>query len=439
MSAPVQPPCSLIGYVLYPKDIDSYMWDDFREFKKCERCGFRTEFLGTNSKYRPIRTAPDFGATWDGEYIVTRRFKNFCEAFNLAGLEYFGFRKDTDHFQLVFTRIIKIDQMLSKPVLRDGPCQNCGQSRGLHWEKPWTFSVTNPLEIGFYRSDVLTGWDNDKRPLHIVSPRTRQLLESSDLTGFHSFEAVYAPATPALEAAIETYPSEPTRRPVRAPAKAKTAPRKLDLQPLISLLAAPNPGFRCYAAKDQSKLKNVQICHELGAKPSPAELAALRKRLGSSGKLLCELWKHYDGMVLYRDMNSPEAGIRLFPMAEWTRETEAMLRVFATVASDDRPEVIERCVAIGEPPASGHHFLLVTKGRGVGSVLLTNHETLSADEFAADFNDFLKTICAEPLDLLVNQLGNYVRYSDGKTRAEWIPEEYLPDITAKNRSVSGRA
>jgi hypothetical protein len=40
---------------------------------------------------------------------------------------------------------------------------------------------------------------------------------------------------------------------------------------------------------------------------------------------------------------------------------------------------------------------------------------------------FLKTICTDPADLLVNTLGNYVRYRDGKTNKEWIPVEYLPD------------
>jgi len=35
----------------------------------------------------------------------------------------------------------------------------------------------------------------------------------------------------------------------------------------------------------------------------------------------------------------------------------------------------------------------------------------------------------EPVKLLAEEVGCYTRYSDGKTDAQWIPEEFFPDVS----------
>jgi hypothetical protein len=113
---------------------------------------------------------------------------------------------------------------------------------------------------------------------------------------------------------------------------------------------------------------------------------------------------------------------------KFTREFKAKVAVEAIKAQETINQIAARhWPSFSNTTITGAGTLLVTKGPDVGSILLTNHESLSADEFAPDFNSFLKTICTDPADLLVNTLGNYVRYRDGKTNKEWIPVEYLPD------------
>lgn len=420
-------PLLLIGYVLYPKDIDSQMWSyRFEEFERCEACNLRMDYFGSNPKFRPPRTAPDFGSTWDAELIVSRRFREYCEDAGLTGIDYFPLEKDADHFHARFSRTMALDRYMSKAVLKDGPCERCGQYRFMKWKKPWVYQIREPLLPGFWRSDVLVGEGNTKSPFEIVSPLTRHELEASGLTGFHGFDPVYATVTPELEAALATYPAlKPAK--LKRVAKPRPQPARLDTQPFVLLLAAPAPAFECQSVYDKQRKTVVQIQHDVREAPSSDQLSSARQLLGRSGKLLLDFYRFNDGADLYRGVGTDEVGVRLFPIDQWQGETTAMKQVFASLPKGDRPEVLERAIAFGEPPGSGHHFAIVTKGKGAGSIIVTNHETLAADEFALDFNEFLKVICSDPVDLLTNQLGSYVRYRDGKTRQEWIPVEYLPD------------
>jgi hypothetical protein len=421
-------PLVLIGYVPYPKDIDSQMWScRFEEFERCEACNLRMDYLGSNPKFRPPRSAPDYGSTWDGELIASRRFREFCEDAGLTGIDYLPLEKDADHFHARRSRVIALNQDVSKAVLKDGPCKRCGQYRIVKWNNPWAYQVREPLLRGFWRSDVLVGEGNTKSPFKIVSPLTRHELETAGLTGFHGFDPVYAPATSELEAALKNYPVLTPSKSERVAARPRPLPPSPDTHPFVLLLAAPAPGFECRSVSDKQRKAVFQIQHDVREAPSSDQLTSARQLLGRSGNLLLEFYRFNDGADLYRGVGTDEVGVRFFPIDQWQGETTAMKQASASLPKGGRPEVLDRAIAFGEPPGSGHHFAIVTKGKGATSIILTNHETLAADEFAPDFNEFLKVICSDPVDLLTNQLGSYVRYRDGKTRQEWIPVEYLPD------------
>lgn len=417
--------CVIVGYELYPTDIDSFMWDDFKEFPKCSRCGCRTDFFASNPNYRLAPSGPDFGATWDGEIIVTERFREFCQTNNLNGLVYRSLRRDVRHFHIIPKRVLAVNVQRSHFKTVD-VCKGCGFPREvITLGNPMVIQIDVPMLQGFYRSNILLGSGNDKSPALIVDFRTKKLLEDSDLKGFHDFEPVYAPRTPALEHAGKNHSAESVKR-KKLPSKSP-APDPLDPKPFIRLLAHPSPAFRCRLPRDDEATAIIPITHNVADPPADADLKKARQLLGAAGKQVLEFYRYNDGVELHRDTNSDESGVRLFPIKQWEKETKAMKAAFKAMHKDERPDIIDRTIAIGEVPNSGHHFLLVTKGWEVGSILLTNHESLSADEFAPDFNTFLKTICTDPADLLVNTLGNYVRYRDGKTDKQWIPIEYLPD------------
>lgn len=426
------------GFQMGIRDIDSRMWDeDFSGLAKCRQCGFRTDFTASKSEYKPPKAAPDVGVTWDNADIVSAGFVEFCGLNHLDGFEVRAFRHSRSHFHFVPSRSVAVDRSLSDFECH-APCKLCGNPE---WQVTngnlMYLSIQKPISDGFWATDILLGSGNTKGHSIIVNHRTKELLQTSGLKGFLRFVPVYAESTPALEAALKTYPPiQPVR--FKRPKMPRAVPSRLDLEPFINLLADAAPAFRCEASGQPKRRTTIALKHELGGQPSSAALGIAREQLGRHGKLLLDFYKHNDGVALYRDLHSDEAGVRLFPIARWVAETAAMKKVFASIAKKQRPEVLSRAVAFGEPPSTGHHFAIITKGEGAGSILLTNHETLSADEFAPDFNEFLKIICTDPVDLLVNQLGCYVRYRDGKTNQEWIPEAYFPDANKSGRKKSGK-
>lgn len=294
--------------------------------------------------------------------------------------------------------------------------------------------IAEPLGDGFWATNILLGSGNTKGPGIIINQRTRAVLQGSGLKGSFHTEPVYAQPNPRLITAA-THISK--KKVVKISRSNKALPRsgRLEMHPFATLLSAPAPAFRCQATSDKKRVTLIAIQHDVNDRPTKDDLRFARQLLGRVGRSLLDFYKNNNGADLYRGVRTDEVGVRFFPISQWKKETAAMRHIFASLPKKERPEVLTRAIAFGEPPQSGHHFAIVTKGRDSGSVILTNHETLSADEFAPNFNEFLKIICIDPVDLLVNQLGSYVRYRDGLTQDEWIPIEYLPNSkSAKSKS-----
>jgi hypothetical protein len=80
-------------------------------------------------------------------------------------------------------------------------------------------------------------------------------------------------------------------------------------------------------------------------------------------------------------------------------------------------------------PNSGNCFVMPVEGASAGKIFYANHDGWYETAFADDFNDFLTRVTREPVKLVAEDVGCYTRYSDGKTDAQWIPEEYFTDIS----------
>jgi hypothetical protein len=76
----------------------------------------------------------------------------------------------------------------------------------------------------------------------------------------------------------------------------------------------------------------------------------------------------------------------------------------------------------GEVSASGNFFVLHE-----GGVYYSNHDGGDDKPLANSFFAFLARICANPAKFL-SDVGGYTRYQDGKTDAQWIPQEYVPEM-----------
>jgi len=157
----------------------------------------------------------------------------------------------------------------------------------------------------------------------------------------------------------------------------------------------------------------------------------MEQALGSHAPQVAEFYRRHDGFVLYGDLLSEAAGIVLFPVEQWVEMTDEMRRGFYFLQEEPEtdPDHIFTGIAIATVPYSGNYFVMPIDGSTAGQIFYADHDGWYDAAFADDFDGFLVRITQEPVHLLAKELGCYTRYSDGQTDAQWIPEEYFPDVT----------
>jgi hypothetical protein len=204
------------------------------------------------------------------------------------------------------------------------------------------------------------------------------------------------------------------------------------VQVIEEFCRAPQPGFRCCAAGDQSGKRFVaRVRHLLVSPASPESATLLRQKLGGHADQAAAFFERHNGFLLYRDTKSDAAGIALLPILKWDAATLDMQARFGHLADEPEsdPDHILTGTAIATVPHSGNYFVMPTDGPSAGKVFYADHDGWYESAFGEDFNGFLAHVVREPVKLLTEELGCYTRYSDGKTDAQWIPEQYFADVS----------
>lgn len=196
-------------------------------------------------------------------------------------------------------------------------------------------------------------------------------------------------------------------------------------------LEAPAPGFRCSGAGSARGEYLARVQHILNPPAQAESIARIHQMLGNYAEQAAAFYQHHNGFALYRDTKSEIAGIELLPVELWAEATEDMRTWFDFLAAEPEndPDRILTGVAIGTVPESGNYFVMPVEGPSAGKIYYANHDGWYESAFADDFGGFLARVAREPVKLLVDDVGCYTRYSDGRSHTQWIPEEYFPDIT----------
>lgn len=198
-------------------------------------------------------------------------------------------------------------------------------------------------------------------------------------------------------------------------------------------LRDPAPGFRCYAAGDRSEKPTVlaRVTHGIGKPATAKAIAVVTKRCGTAAAALKRFVALHDGLLLYRDAKSDAAGVEFFKASEWHSRTREMRESMTAMGfdDDDMPEWFHRGVVFGQIPHSANYLLVQPAGAKAGRVFYCDHDDVDPKPIAASFEKLLKMIVDDPPGFL-DRCGCYTRYSDGKTKTQWIPKEYVPDCNA---------
>src|SRR6266446_13227 len=173
---------NIVGYKIGGQDNDTHMFRDDSSLRKCEGCGYRLDFSATNPQYCLNKCSDDISATYDGQTIVSRAFKDFCERNEYQGIKFAVFENDPNHFHLVVLREVKFDAERRKTRF-ENLCPQCGNYESIVGAKPAYLLISEPLDSGFYRSDLLFASGNEKHPLTLIGNETKAKLEAAKLKG----------------------------------------------------------------------------------------------------------------------------------------------------------------------------------------------------------------------------------------------------------------
>ena len=142
----------------------------------CSKCGYRTDFFYINRKFRVSRRVYDLSCTYDGYTIVSRKFKEFCDRKEYKYIEFKEFDKDYDFFALFPVNVVEYDTDRNKPQY-ENYCESCGNYESVIGPSPiYLKGVTEPLADGFYRTDIMFASGNEKSPLIIIGPETKETI-----------------------------------------------------------------------------------------------------------------------------------------------------------------------------------------------------------------------------------------------------------------------
>jgi hypothetical protein len=169
----------IIGYAISGYDNDSYMtgsceklFPELTDIPKCSKCGYRTDYRYTNKDFILKRNTLDFSSTYDGITIVSRKFKEFCIRNKYNNLEFVKLPKSPFFFQFwIKENILECDAGLKEKF-----CKECGLFESVVRPILKCDKISEPLKDGFYQSDLWFASGNEKSPLIIIAPETKEKL-----------------------------------------------------------------------------------------------------------------------------------------------------------------------------------------------------------------------------------------------------------------------
>ena len=170
----------IIGYDITGYDNGSHMtgscdklFPTLTDVPKCNVCGYRTDYRYTNQNFTLKRKTLDYSSTYDGVTIVSLKFKEFCLRYGYANLEFVPLKKVPNFYQFY----IKGNVIEFEAHRKENFCSSCEQYESIIGPSVKLENFNQPLNDGFYQSDLWFASGNEKSPITIVGPQTMKNLE----------------------------------------------------------------------------------------------------------------------------------------------------------------------------------------------------------------------------------------------------------------------
>lgn len=150
----------------------------------CPTCGRKTDPEYVNPHFRAKRRTWDISTTYDGYDIVSTRFRDFCQEHGWKGMSFVRLPEDKEFFVLRLSLVLSFDARRRGTRFED-LCPSCGGFYNVIGATPVYLSgVAEPIQDGFFRSDLEFASGPEQSPLVLIGLRTAEELRKQEFQKF---------------------------------------------------------------------------------------------------------------------------------------------------------------------------------------------------------------------------------------------------------------
>jgi hypothetical protein len=181
------PPDAKISMWLYRK-----LYGDPPPGILCPAGGGRLDFTTMNPKFKAPRSYFDLLRTYDGDFLVSVKLREYLENSGLVGLKFLSIPSTRRFSVMLVSNVLKLSPL---PTLRrEEYCEVCREYRSVYGVKfvndTWHHGfqgVDEPIPCGLYFSDLRFGFGSRMGPILIVGLDTWADLKAQEFKGIDGF------------------------------------------------------------------------------------------------------------------------------------------------------------------------------------------------------------------------------------------------------------
>jgi hypothetical protein len=181
----------IFGYVLWGQDNDSFMFEDEKHpnAATCSSCGYLLNFNYHNANFKIKRKVFHLSHCYDTGDIISLTLKEYLIRKKYAGVQFASFDNEKTFYQIFLENEIELDPV-KREVQFSNKCSTCNNYEEVIGATPCFLKNENPIEDGFFKSDLYFGSGNRKCPIILIGVETKEKLMKEKLKGF-SFEPIH--------------------------------------------------------------------------------------------------------------------------------------------------------------------------------------------------------------------------------------------------------
>jgi hypothetical protein len=191
----------IIAQHLAPPDAKTTMWSSRRQYGEpppgifCPACGRRIDYTTMNPRFKAPRSYFDLMRTYDGDYLVSPKLREYLEQTLPAGLTFLPIPSTRRFFALINANVVAMDPL--PRLKKEQFCEVCREYRSVF--SGFTFDndhdlylfglkgIPTPVRRGLYVTDLRFGEDSRMWQPLVVGLDTWAELKAQGFKGIDGF------------------------------------------------------------------------------------------------------------------------------------------------------------------------------------------------------------------------------------------------------------